>query len=78
MFATTMPTAAAATMAIKNPKSKSRPFHGSFIHWCMGFWKKPETWPLIEDLDNKFPWSVYLQQKVAHHAESKDVWLGIL
>ena len=68
---------AAATVAIKKPKSKSNLFHGSSDHECMCSWKKPKTWPATADLDTKLPWCEYIWQKVAQHADSNDVWFGV-
>ena len=70
-------TTAAASVAIKKPKSKSNPLHGSSYKRCMCSWKKPDTWPVPADLETQLPWCEYLLQKVALHADSDDVWCGV-
>jgi hypothetical protein len=66
---------AAATVAIKMPKSN--PVHGSSFRGCYCSWKKPDTWPVAEDLDTTLPWCEYLRQKiVAQHADTDHVWNG--
>jgi hypothetical protein len=68
---------AAATVAIKKAKFKSKLFHGSSNHGCMCSWKKLETWPATADLDTELPWYKNLSQKVAQHADSNDIWFGV-
>jgi hypothetical protein len=67
----------AATVAIKKPALKSKLFHASLNNRCMCSWKKLETWPAIKVTYMELPRCEYLWQKVAQHADSNDVWLGL-
>jgi hypothetical protein len=39
-------------------------------------WKRPDTWPVTEDLETKLTWCEYLRQQIAQHGDDNDVWNG--
>jgi hypothetical protein len=39
-------------------------------------WKRPDTWPVTEDLETKLTWCEYLWQQIAQHGDNDDLWNG--